>query len=94
MVKFIVDEILGFVVKVLYGYRVIRMYRKLLRRGERDGVVASVARDGVMLFCKVCYDEGERCVMDIYVLDGLVVGVNVLVLFFVYGGVWASGEVW
>jgi len=89
-----VDEISGLVVKVPYGYRAIRTHRKLPRRGERDGAAASAARDGVTLSRKVRYDESERCVMDIYVPDGLVAGANAPVSLFVHGGVWASGEAW
>ncbi|CEF97145.1 Carboxylesterase, type B [Ostreococcus tauri] len=90
LVRLFVEEISGLVTKVPYGYRALRTHRKLPRRGERDGRV----EHGVAMSRDVRYDDGERCVMDIYVPEGLVEGENAPVALFVHGGVWASGEKW
>lgn len=50
--------------------------------------------DGVTMSRDVRYDEGERCVMDVYVPAGLGEGTSAPVCLFVHGGVWASGEKW
>jgi len=87
LVKLFVDEISGLVGKVPYGYRALKTHRRLPRTSERD------AASGVTMSRDVRYDDGERCVMDIYVPEGLS-GASAPVALFVHGGVWASGEKW